>query len=174
MDFNSFFQTHGKLEQFEANHPILRPPEVCRKVYLIKSGSVRGFYYDNKGNDISTWFSFENDMITLMQSFMKQTPSHYGLETMEPVVSLSISREQAFNFFYQDIETAKAFHAFTFDIMSQIIERLSDMQMLTAKERYEKLIASQPKIFAKASLGDIASYLGVTQQSLSRIRSQKH
>ena len=152
---------------------IVAQNSVCRHLFFIVEGSTRTYNIDKDGVDSTHWFAFKNQLVTLFNSFNNKTPSFYGLEAMEDCIlrcipksdvdKFIIASQQNFNFYNNILEHA----------IKKLTDRTLGLQNLSAKERYEKLLNEEPLVFQKASLGHIASYLGITQQSLSRIRAEK-
>ncbi|WP_196894099.1 Crp/Fnr family transcriptional regulator [Aureivirga marina] len=139
--------------------------------YYVEKGFVRIYFLDSKGNEITQWFSDKGDMAGILSSFVKGQSSIYCMEALEDTVLKVISKEK----FEEIRKTTPAVQESLMNMLIEITLHLSDKlietRVKTAKERYEKLLKEYPTIFQKASLGHIATYLGITQQSLSRIRA---
>lgn len=150
---------------------LLEQGKFCKQLYFLKYGFARGYYYQN-GKDITTWFARENDIFTSMYAFITQKPCFESIEFLEASTIISIS--------YENLQ--KLYHSFSeFNIIGRLLtekyyveleERSLSLQLNSAKERYAKLLETQPYILQKASLGQIASYLGMSQETLSRIRGK--
>ena len=162
----------SKVMHFAKGAILLTEGAICRHVYYIQKGCLRFYYVDEKGNDITHWFAFEGDFMTEINSFFGQVPSEFYLETLEDCELLTFS--------YESMETlADTFPEF--NRMEKMIyrktllelgEKIMDLQFRDAKTRYFNLINKHEDILLRVPLGHTASYLGVTQQSLSRIRRQ--
>lgn len=162
-----------KLENHSKESILLKEGDLCRKLYTIQKGCLRFYYIDTEGKDITHWFSFEGDFMTELNSFFSQAPSDFYLETLEDCQLLTLNLD--------DIKVlSKEFPEYY--IMESIVlrnaalelgEKIKDLQFRDAKTRYLNLIKKQEDILLRVSLGHIASYLGITQQSLSRIRRQR-
>ncbi|MCT4614746.1 MAG: Crp/Fnr family transcriptional regulator [Marinifilaceae bacterium] len=152
---------------------IVEQNSICRYLFFIFEGSTRTYNIDKNGVDSTHWFAFKNQPITLFHSFYNQTPSFYGLEAMEDCVLRCVTKAEMDTHITQSSENFNLYNK----LVEQAVKRLTDrnlcLQNLTAKERYLKLLEEEPLVFQKANLGHIASYLGITQQSLSRIRAEK-
>jgi len=162
-----------KLEKHSKESILLREGDLCRKLYVIQKGCLRFYYINEEGKDITHWFSFEGDFMTELNSFYSQTPSDFYLETLEECQLLTLN--------LADIKVlAKDFPEFYMmesmllrNAALELGEKIKDLQFRDAKTRYLNLIKKQEDILFRVSLGYIASYLGITQQSLSRIRRQR-
>lgn len=159
------------LEDVRKGKRLLDIGDVCRKMYIVEQGLLR-FYYIEKGKDITHWFIFEGNFITEADSFFQQTPSDYAIETLEDSLVRSISYEDLEYMFQKYPEFERTGRLLATEMALQLGEKLKDLQFRTASERYEKLLSEHPGILQRVPLGHIASYLGITQQSLSRIRAQ--
>ena len=150
---------------------LLEQGNVCRRLYFLEKGFARGFYCQD-GKDISSWFAFENDIVTSMYSFIRQKPSIENIEVLENSRLYSISYVQLQRFYKEYPEFNLIGRLITEKYYIQLENRTFVLQHLPAKERYKKLLEAQPQLLQKASLGHIASYLGVSQETLSRIRAK--
>ena len=151
---------------------VYREGEVCKYLYFIEKGALRSYYIDTKGRNISHWFSFENEIITEPKSFFKQSKSNYFLEALEDVEIRRINLKTLNKLFKESHEIEKFGRLLTLQLLIDVNDKLLDLQFKSAKERYTSLIEQHPDIFLRISLGHIASYIGITQQSLSRIRTE--
>lgn len=147
--------------------------KIARELYYIEQGLVRMFYHNDAGKDITYGYYTEGDFITVPESFYTQTPSKYHMEMLEDGICYSITYadlHQMLNDFpvMQRLEN-KTLQGF----LLKSGERIVALQFQTAQERYDTLMEKQPSIIRRAPLGTIASYLGITQETLSRIRSRK-
>jgi CRP/FNR family transcriptional regulator, anaerobic regulatory protein len=158
-------------KEFPKNHLILEAGKTCRYLYFITEGCARGFYYKD-GKDITSWFAFGQDAVTSMYSFVSQKPSFENIEILEPSVLYAISYDNLQKMYLEFPEFNLIGRLFTEKYYIELEERVMSLQFLTAKERYEKLLIQQPMLLQRVTLGQIASYLGITQETLSRIRGK--
>lgn len=161
------------LKYFKKGEVLLKEGDVCKHVYLIYKGSLRFFYIDEKGNDITHWFGFEGDSITEVNSFYGQVPSSFYMETIEDceLLVFSLKSIQLLSAKYPEFnKIEKMVYRKTIIEMGQ---KIIDLQFRDARTRYDNLLKKQDDILQRVPLGHIASYLGITQQSLSRIRRQR-
>jgi CRP-like cAMP-binding protein len=166
--------SHFQHLEYPKNYFLLKKGRPCKYLWFLVGGAVRYFYTDEAGKDSNVWFSFDNDIVTDAPSFVSQQPSNESIQLLEDSELYAIERNNLYNL-------SKKHHSFALWYISlvekhyvfQIEERTGDLQFLNAKQRYEKLLAQFPHIGNRISLGHIASYLNITQETLSRIRSGK-
>ena len=150
---------------------LLKPNSVCNYIYFIEKGLTRTFYL-KKGKDVTDWLSPENTFAVSIVSFINRIPDRRGIELLEDSVIWALSYENLNKGFnkYHDLERLGRLIANTG--ITQMQKRFDDLHFATAKERYQILVQSNPTLLTRAPLGVIASYLGITQETLSRIRSK--
>ena len=165
--------TSGKREDWEKGKHLLREGEICKKLFFVEKGALRFYYNNEEGKDITHWFLFENDIITEINSFLGQEPSKYFLETLEDSVVYTFPLEEIIRLTNGNDGLQKLWIIILSRLLIDFGEKVKDLQFRDAKTRYANLISKYPKIEQRVSLGDIASYLGITQQSFSRIRKEK-
>jgi CRP-like cAMP-binding protein len=153
---NTFFIQQGK---------------ICRQVAYINKGTLRGFYINDKGEEITSCFCIENNFTTSYTSLIQQQPSKISIQTLEDTELLVMDYEALQKLFttnsaWQRIGRLVAENRFI--IMEEYSCLLSGT---TAKDKYLQLLREKPVILQKASLEAISSYLGITRRTLSRIRN---
>lgn len=173
MDRNSFKEVYKffKVKKYKKNEILLTPKQICKFNYFVVSGCLR-FYTVNKKKEFTRYFAFENKFGTALTSFIEQIPSYEYIQAIGKTILLEISHEDFFrlaksnqfvNLLYQNIlEMAY--------ITSQ--RRIYGLQGQTALERLQWLLNYQPDIFRNISSKIIATYLGVTTFSLSRLKAK--
>jgi CRP-like cAMP-binding protein len=155
----------------EKNKMIIGEGDACQYIYFIAKGCVRTFY-DKNGKDITEWFALENEFFTSFESLFEQTPTHLRVQALEKteLVGIHYARllEQCKN--HHELETLLRKMLAKGLILSQ--KRMMSLQFETAQQRYEHLISTRPEIVQRVQLTHIASFLGITLETLSRIRSK--
>lgn len=151
---------------------LLEEGTIASHLYLVRKSCLRLFYY-SEGKDMSYQFFFENQMVSSFDSLYNQVPSLFSLESIEVSEVVAIRRDVFMNM----IESS-----FQFRVICEqhLIERFREYQYLflsrikhTPRQRYEQLLRQYPDIARRVPQHYIASYLGITPVSLSRIRSRK-
>jgi CRP-like cAMP-binding protein len=148
------------------------PGNRSQKVHFIEKGMLRTFY-NKDGKDITHFFFDENSFTMSLESIYFNKTDPYGREVLEETTLRTIQFRE-FNDLFNDIGAFKnlAFIA-AIDTIKQFSDKLFSLQFQTAEQRYKSMMDNYPNILLRVSLGDIASYLGITQQTLSVIRAQK-
>lgn len=146
--------------------------EIARKVAFIVSGILRSYYITDNGAEITYCFCTERRFSTSFKSFISQTPSQYIMEASTDAELLIIS--------YEDLQYLYS----TFPVWQQIgriateqeymeLEKFTSiLQGESAIQKYHRMLNEAPEIIQQVPVNHIASYLGVTRETLSRIRKQ--
>ena len=158
---------------FKKGEIVVREGQFSKKAYLIVQGCARAYYLKD-GKDISDWFAFENQFMASIVSFFSDEPSPHYVEFVEDSVVLEFSRETFDNLSdkYHDFE--RFISKVVTETMLGLCERLYTIQFNKAEERYTHLLSIHPDITNRIPLTHIASYLGITLETLSRIRNPKN
>ena len=168
--WNSFSHLF-KRQEIPAKTTLLQEGEISKTMFFIEKGCLRT-WVNNDGKDITTQFFFEGDRVASIESFTTDQPSLYSIESLEPCVLQTISR-QDFQLALADLPQIKE------EMEAHLFKRLLHAQKLfysylknNPQKRYEELIEEHPQIIQRVPQHYIASYLGITPVSLSRIRSR--
>lgn len=151
---------------------ILQPiGKTCRTIYFVHHGAARIYYYKEE-KDVTEYFAFDRDIIIRAESLFTGKPSNKGIQAIEPTTFVALAADPLFGLFdlHRDIE--RLFYKLVEKSYCDTLQRLEHLQFRTAEERYRVLMSQAPRIIQKIPLKYIASYLGITQVSLSRIRAQ--
>ena len=141
-------------------------------LYFIDKGFMRLFYYDENGDEITTYLCSPNGFIASFLNLINQTPATENVECITDCQLLRISRQNLITL----IDKSENFKKFSLSIFEKVMAlsqiRANDLATLTAELRYKKMIAEQPHLLQNIPIQYIASFLGIKPQSLSRIRRQ--
>lgn len=151
---------------------LLKEGSVCRNLYFLEQGCLRGFYLLND-KEITHWFGFENDFVTSFHSFITRTASVENLQVLEDSILWSISYDSLYSLYDQFPEIERLGRVACENYYLCLEERYVNAQFKTAADRYKELMESNPNLLLRVPLGFIASFLGISQETLSRIRSKK-
>lgn len=172
-DCKSDLKNSSKLLCLDKLSLIVKDGQFADKMYFIVSGCVRAFY-NKDGKEITDWFAFEGDFMSSINSFYHGVSSKHSIELLEPTTFLEITREAIFTL-------TDKYHCFerlgriaVTKTMLQLQERIVSIQFETAQQKYESLINTRPDIVQRVPLTYIASHLGITLETLSRIRNPKN
>lgn len=162
----SVFSIERNLEKGET---LVTPGQVASFLAYIDKGAFRVYYYDGKGNQITTWFSFENMFIADLPSFYCDDLANQHIEAIEESV-VFIAQKKDLEKLYSIHPTYQTFgRKFAERGMVRVMNRMRSLQTKSAEERYLELM-DQPEFLQRIPLKYLATYLGVTDTSLSRIR----
>jgi len=161
-----------ELKSLPKNNIVEEENKVPKHLYFITKGFMRLFYYDDKGDEITTHIESQNQFITSFTNFIREIKSNENLECITNCEFYKIERSKLIEL----IEKNENFKNFSLVIFEQAAARTqiraNDFATLTADLRYKKLVEQQPEIIQNVPIQYIASYLGIKPQSLSRIRKQ--
>jgi len=160
---------------------LLKENTVSDYIYFIKKGVARIYYYKNtrpddpagRGKEITEWLALDDQFFLSITSFFQRTPSHLIIQTIEPSEVYGIHHDDFMKLAdkYHDVERLLRKMVTSSLILSQI--RMDSIQFESAQQRYERLLEKTPQIVQRVPLTYIASFLGITLETLSRIRSQR-
>lgn len=164
----------AKCNKFQ--HPtgfeLVKAGTVCNYLYFVEKGLVK-VYYQKDDKQVIDWFADEGNIISAFQSFLSRKPGIHTVKLLEPSQLIGIRFNDLEELFgrYHDLEhTGRLLVTRAF---IELQERINSIQFQAASERYDNFIKRYPGCINRISLGDVASYLGITQVTLSRIRAQK-
>jgi CRP-like cAMP-binding protein len=144
----------------------------CRTIYINVKGLLR-IYYLKDGNDITESFEIAPSVVARVESLFSGRASRKGIQAVETTTYVSISAPPLYALFDKHPSLERLFRKVFENGYVKTVNRLESIQFHTAEERYRQLMEEQPDILQRAPLKHIASYLGITQVSLSRIRAQR-
>ena len=157
---------------YAKNDYLIRAGRVCRHVYFLQHGALRGFYHLND-KEVTHWFGFENTFITSFHSYITEQPAVENVQFMEGSVLWAISKKELTGLFNEFHEIERLVRIIYERYYIQLEERYVNAQFKTASELYNDLLTNSPHILERVPLGYISSYLGITQETLSRIRKPR-
>lgn len=157
---------------FPKGEYLLKSGETCKHLFFINEGLVKSFSHKDDKEFVMRFFS-ENVLFSIFDSYLTQTPSRYMVMALENTTVTLISYETVENLFrkYHSMETF--FRKLVSIAAVKMMKRISEMLEENAPERYSQFVHENNTILQRISLGDLAKYLGITQQSLSRIRGAR-
>lgn len=144
----------------------------CKTIYFIKKGVARIYYYTD-GIDITEGFFFENSIIARVESLFTGKPSRKAIQILEDAEIIAINANALFKLYDRFPEIERLFRKIFEAAYVDTVNRIEGIQFHTAEERYKALLSESPNVLQRIPLKYVASYLGITQVSLSRIRGMK-
>lgn len=151
---------------------VVREGQFSKKVFFIVQGCSRAYYLKD-GKDISDWFTFENQFMASIVSFFSNEPSPHYVEFVEDSTVLEFSKDTVDKLSQKHHDFERLISKIVTETMLGLCERLYTIQFNKAEERYKHLLSIYPFITNRIPLTHIASYLGITLETLSRIRNPK-
>lgn len=161
-----------KAKEIMRNEFLLKEGRVADEYFFLESGFIRSFAFDTEGNEVTTNFYSGSQVVFEVSSFFNRTIAKENFQAIEDCSGWYITYAELNNLFHSMHEfrdfgrsiLVKGFSALKIRMLSMITE--------TAEQRYNTLLKTNPEIFQHAALKHIASYLGITDTSLSRIRKE--
>ena len=169
---NDLLESVIEREEIKKGDFLFEEGTVCQKVYFIEKGLARIYYLSNSGKEITSWFSEENSFIAAIDSLYYRKPTCNFCEALEDSVIYTINYSELEDLLNKENGARLAFHVL-YEVMRRMADYIVSLKFQSAEERYCTLMKDHPSIFQRVSLGHIASYLGITQETLSRIRAGK-
>jgi CRP-like cAMP-binding protein len=161
---------HVREIRLDKNEHWLRPGQTCRHLAFIQSGLLRS-YFNGKGEEHTNCIRFAGDVMTAYTSFITGHASLEGLQALTPC-TLEVLPKDIMETHYR---TSRAWQElgrmFAELAYIELEERVQSFQLLTAAERYAQLMDKHPQLILEIPLQHIASYLGISRETLSRIRT---
>ncbi len=159
-------------KKYQRGALILETGTICKRIYFIDSGLAKTFFYTDTREFIMRFFA-EGNMFTVLDSFVAQRPSAYAIQALEDTLITCLN--------YDDLEMlCQQYHAietFYRKLLAMAAVNMMDRIGGTLEEKaqvaYHKFLKAHGTLLQRISLADLASYLGITQVSLSRIRGMK-
>ncbi|HBX52607.1 MAG: hypothetical protein A2W98_14545 [Bacteroidetes bacterium GWF2_33_38] len=151
---------------------LLNEGEISSYIHFVKKGCLRQ-WFNKDGKDVTTQFFFEGQAVASIESFMDNEPSLFGIESLETSWIISVTKDTFEELMHTYPTLKNGFQDYIFQRFKNyaqlFISRIKD----TPRERYEDLMKTHPEIIKRIPQHYIASYLGITPISLSRIRNRK-
>ncbi len=150
----------------------IREGQVSKEVGFLVSGLIRSYYTTNSGEEITYCFRFPNDMIAAYSSFITGNKTDENLQAISEVELLVFSKQELNKLANDSLNWTKFLKEIAELQYIELEKRIFQLQKTTALQRYEDLLQNQPEYVQKIPLQYLASYLGITQRHLSRIRKE--
>lgn len=165
-DILSFF----KKETIKKGTILIEEGQISNKLCFLEKGIGRSYYLKEDGKEVTVWFFGDGKFMTSLDSFFQQKPSAYYIEMLEDAMLYTITKKEIDSLFEKYHKMEKFGRLLSIQMLTDMVNKLNAIQFQTAKERYKYMLNEFPNIVYRVPLGDIASYLGITQETLSRIR----
>lgn len=169
-DWNKY-KCYFKEVKVPAKTILLSEGEISRKMFFIKEGCLRMLFNQN-GKDITFQFFFENQVVSSVESFVINRPSQFSIEAIEPSVLQMIYKNDFEKLVNEIPEFREQMHKILIARISHYANLFLSFIRDSPQQRYKDLLKNQPHIIQRIPQHYIASYLGITSVSLSRIRNR--
>lgn len=162
-----------KIEKFPKRHLLVRQGDVSRKVYFIVRGFSRSFFHDKEGREHTLRFSGKMDLLISVYSFFMLEPAFESIELLEDSILMSMTWDQLQAIYgeYPEFNYHGRILTERYYVQSEL--RAVLIRTKNLQDRYQLFLKHFPAVLKKAPLRQIASFLGITQETLSRIRALK-
>jgi CRP-like cAMP-binding protein len=161
-----------RLMTVKKNTVLLSEGKICKELYFVHSGCIRTFYVTKHGQEKTRFVAFNGSIATSISSFISQQQSFEFVDTLENSELYAISHKD----FYQLVSDIPLWEKFYRTLLEMAYlyqnKKIENLVTLSAKQRYDKLIAENPIYIQRLSNKILASYLDVTQETLSRLKSK--
>lgn len=151
---------------------LLEKGKVCKQMSFVNRGSLRTFYFNNKSEEITHCFRTKNTFISSFKSFILQEPSFLSIIALEETELIVIDYDKLQKLYSASIVWQNIGRLLTERAYIEMEEYASVLNNESAKEKYLRLINEHGEVFQNANIEHIATYLGVTRRTLSRIRKE--
>ncbi|WP_375563046.1 Crp/Fnr family transcriptional regulator [Bernardetia sp. OM2101] len=167
-----FIKNHLTIQRLDKGEFFLESGEIQKEMGFICQGLIRRYFINEQGDEITTGFTKENQYITDYPAFIRQKPTKYFLQSLEPciIIKLPYSTIQESYKKFKNSEMQGRFIAEM--VLTVLSDRVESFLFNTAEERYLKFISENPELIQRVSLTHLSSFLGIKRQSLSRIRNK--
>ncbi|WP_428224971.1 Crp/Fnr family transcriptional regulator [Flavobacterium sp.] len=165
------YESYWKEVYIEPKNILLHEGAVSKSMYFIVNGAMR-LYSNMNGKEITLQFFFENSFVASIESFLKETPSQFTIETIEACKVLKIEKELWKRILAENPQLKEKHFDITTNRFMDYINHLLAFIQQKPEQRYFELLKNKPYILQRVPLQYIASYLGITTVSLSRIRGR--
>ena len=157
-------------QEVEKGEYLLKENKICNETRLLETGFVRSFTLNTEGVEVTTAIYNAPCMVNSLQSFFKRQPCRENLQTLTDCKIWSMTYDDVQTQFHSIPEFREWGRMMLINGNALLQDRMFGMIQLTAEQRYAQLMQTNPEIFQNVPLKMIASYLGITDSSLSRIR----
>lgn len=162
--------SHLSILNLDKKHVIIKENQRHDFAYFLIKGAVRSYYLKD-GAEVNTWFAFENDMVGSLHNY-KDRPSRETIELIENSTLISINLKKIKPLMFSNIQISNFVNLIIEDYASFLEDKIYFSQMMSSTEKYQILLEKEPQLFQRIPLTYIASFLGISRETLSRLRAK--
>ena len=166
---DNFINAFDAVQKLKKKEHLLRPGQNCSFLAFVKRGTFRVYFYDKEGTEVTVWFSWEGMMVGDLLAYYRGSKAIFYVQAIEEAEILLISKNKLELLFSDYPDYIQFGWKYAEYVSMNVMERMLSFQTKSAEERYLELV-SNPNYMQKVPLKYLASYLGITDTSLSRIR----
>ena len=156
--------------KFSKNEMILREGETCKNIYWVVRGLVRQYYYKN-GKELTEYMATENTIVMCIESLFREQPTHLQIKALEPTIIYALPKADLEAVAMKSVNIQILFRKILEESLILSQHHADMLRFESAQDRYQKLVKNQPQLVLRAPLVYIASYLQMTPETLSRVRT---
>lgn len=156
--------------KFAKNEKILGEGETCEYIYWIVKGLVRQYYFKN-GKELTEYMAVENTIMMSIESLFKEKPSSQVIQALEPTLIYALPKSDLEVVAMRSVNIQILYRKILEESLIISQQRADMLRFESAQDRYQKLVKNSPQLVLRAPLVFIASYLQMTPETLSRVRT---
>lgn len=164
------FEEKARSQKLKKGDFLIKKGQICKEVGFVTSGVLRSFYHSSSEEEVTYCFTFSNSFASAYSSFLSQDKTVENIQALTDVDILTISRNEILKLEQSSTNWLKFFKHITEQEYIRMEKRIFMLQKETAEKRYLNLLTNHPEFIQRIPLNFLASYLGITQRHLSRIR----
>lgn len=172
-EFTDRIKANWMREEIPAKSYLVKEGTFSKKIFFIESGSCRCWFLTDDGKEVTVNFGFEGGFVSSMETSLSNEPCWYSVETLEPTIAYSMSLDEFKQLKATDPELQASYCEYIekrlWYYQKLFVSRIKD----SPEKRYRELLEQHPEIIQRVQQHYIASFLGITSVSLSRIRNRK-
>lgn len=161
---------HLSILHLNKKHVLIKDNQYHDFAYFVIKGAVRSYYLKD-GVEVNTWFALENDMVGSLQNF-KNCPSRTTIELVEKSSLISINLKKIKPLMLSNVQIANFINAIIEEYALFLEDKVYFSQMMSSMDKYLVLLEQDPQLFQRIPLTYIASFLGISRETLSRLRAK--
>jgi CRP-like cAMP-binding protein len=165
--------TAGQEVKLKKDDILLKEGEICRRFFLVEKGYLRTFY-DKDGVEINMNFTFEGEFTTNLRSLRNRQPSETSIEAGEDTIVWIFDLDQLVEQFSDNPGLMRFIRRMALSMLLTLEAHSDLFKIYTPAERYRHIEKNNPRLLQRISLSQMASYLGVARETLSRIRAKNN
>ena len=156
--------------KYQKGELLLKEGEICSGIFWVAKGLVRQFYYKNE-KELTEYMATENTIVMSIESLFMEKPSSQIIQTLEPTIVYAMSKKELEAVAMRSVNIQILYRKILEESLIISQQRADMLRFESAQDRYQKLVKNAPQLVLRAPLVYIASYLQMTPETLSRVRT---